>query len=96
MNNQKGKMPPVSLPDRGPEVVEQPSPSRASSTAPWITLALLFTVTVINFIDRQTVSILAPVLREVLHLSNEQYGRIVAAFSVWYDDGRISHGLADG
>jgi MFS transporter, ACS family, hexuronate transporter len=48
--------------------------------ARWITLALLFTVTVINFIDRQTVSILAPVLRTTLHLTNLQYGRIVAAF----------------
>ena len=40
----------------------------------------MLTVTVINFIDRQTVSILAPVLRAMLHLTNEQYGRIVAAF----------------
>jgi MFS transporter, ACS family, hexuronate transporter len=40
----------------------------------------LFTVTVVNFIDRQTVSILAPVLRTTLHLTNLQYGRIIAAF----------------
>jgi MFS transporter, ACS family, hexuronate transporter len=70
-------MPPVFTPAHNPEAAERP---RLSASARWITLALLFTVTVINFIDRQTVSILAPVLREVLHLTNEQYGRIVAAF----------------
>jgi ACS family hexuronate transporter-like MFS transporter len=48
--------------------------------ARWIVLTLLLAITVINFIDRQTVSVLAPVLRQILHLSNEQYGRIVSAF----------------
>jgi ACS family hexuronate transporter-like MFS transporter len=38
------------------------------------------TITVINFIDRQTLSVLAPKIREMLHLSHEAYGRIVAAF----------------
>lgn len=46
----------------------------------WLVLALLFVVTVINFIDRQTLSVLAPVIRAAFHFSNEQYGRIVAAF----------------
>jgi ACS family hexuronate transporter-like MFS transporter len=46
----------------------------------WWILALLFLVTVINFVDRQSLSIVAPVLRDSLHLSNTDYGRIVAAF----------------
>jgi len=46
----------------------------------WLVLWLLLLITIINFIDRQTVSVLAPVLRASLHLSNAQYGRIVAAF----------------
>jgi ACS family hexuronate transporter-like MFS transporter len=54
--------------------------STATSHRRWLVLALLLTITIINFIDRQTVSVLAPVLRQILHLSNEQYGRIVAAF----------------
>lgn len=70
----------VSTTTRAPEVAERPAPLSYAASARWITLALLLTVTVINFIDRQTVSILAPVLREMLHLTNEQYGRIVAAF----------------
>ena len=43
-------------------------------------LWLLLLITIINFIDRQTVSVLAPLIRASLHLSNAQYGRIVAAF----------------
>ena len=46
----------------------------------WWILTLLFLVTVINFVDRQSLSIVAPVLRDSLHLSNTDYGRIVAAF----------------
>jgi ACS family hexuronate transporter-like MFS transporter len=49
------------------------------STRKWVVLALLFTITTINFIDRQTLSVLAPVLRSAFHLTNEHYGRIVAA-----------------
>jgi ACS family hexuronate transporter-like MFS transporter len=46
----------------------------------WLVLWLLLLITIINFIDRQTVSVLAPLIRASLHLSNAQYGRIVAAF----------------
>ena len=46
----------------------------------WTILTVLLLVTVVNFIDRQTLSILAPVLRAALHLSNQQYGRIVSLF----------------
>src|SRR5580704_17864120 len=66
--------------------VEQPrdetSPASANhlGRARWIVLTLLLAITIINFIDRQTVSVLAPILRQALHLSNEQYGRIVAVF----------------
>jgi MFS transporter, ACS family, hexuronate transporter len=73
-------MPLVSIPASDPEAAPRPSPRPSAAGARWITLGLLLTVTVINFIDRQTVSILAPVLRTMLHLTNEQYGRIVASF----------------
>ncbi len=45
----------------------------------WLVLGLLLAITTINFVDRQTLSVLAPVLRAAFHLTNEQYGRIVAA-----------------
>jgi ACS family hexuronate transporter-like MFS transporter len=58
----------------------------------WLILALLFLITVINFIDRQTLSILAPVLRVALHLSNEAYGRIVAALQFGMMSGELPMG----
>jgi ACS family hexuronate transporter-like MFS transporter len=58
----------------------------------WVVLGLLFTITVINFIDRQTLSILAPVLRTVLHMSNEAYGRIVSALQFGMMSGELPMG----
>ena len=46
----------------------------------WWVLSLLFFATVINFIDRQSLSVVAPLLRESLHLTNTDYGTIVAFF----------------
>lgn len=58
----------------------------------WLILSLLFAITVINFIDRQTLSVLAPVVRQSLHLSNEQYGRIVSAFQFGMMTGELPMG----
>jgi len=58
----------------------------------WIILGLLFTITVINFIDRQTLSVLAPVLRIAFHLSNAQYGRIVSALQFGMMSGEFPMG----
>ena len=64
----------------------------SSSSRRHLILTLLFTITVINFIDRQTVSVLAPVIRAAFHLSNEAYGRIVAAFQFGMMSGELPMG----
>ncbi len=46
----------------------------------WWVLGLLLTVTIINFVDRQALSLVAPLLRDSFRLSNTQYGTIVSAF----------------
>ena len=58
----------------------------------WIVLGLIFTITVINFIDRQTLSVLAPLIRTALKLSNEQYGRIVSALQFGLMSGEFPMG----
>ncbi len=58
----------------------------------WVILGLIFSITVINFIDRQTLSVLAPVLRSTYHLSNEAYGRIVAALQFGMMSGEFPMG----
>jgi ACS family hexuronate transporter-like MFS transporter len=58
----------------------------------WFMLALIFTITVINFIDRQTLSVLAPVLQKTFHLSSLQYGRIVSALQLGMMSGELPMG----
>ena len=50
----------------------------------WWIIGLIFLATLINFIDRLTVSILGPVIMAQLHLTNAQFGSITAWFLVAY------------
>src|SRR4051812_25873743 len=50
----------------------------------WYVAALLFISTVINYIDRQTLSVVAPVLTKELHISPVEYGNILQAFLISY------------
>lgn len=50
----------------------------------WIIAGLLFAATTINYIDRQTLSVLSPMLRRELHLTEHDYANVVTAFLVPY------------
>ncbi|HRH41336.1 MAG TPA: MFS transporter [Pyrinomonadaceae bacterium] len=50
----------------------------------WLIIALVFFITVINYIDRQTVSVLGKVITEDLGLSNVEFGTITVWFLVAY------------
>jgi len=50
----------------------------------WYIAALLFTSTVINYIDRQTLSVAGPRIKQDLHLSQIQYGHILQMFLLAY------------
>ena len=52
---------------------------------------LAFFATMINYLDRQTLSVAAPILREQFHMSNEGYSRVVSAFLFAYT---IMNGLS--
>src|ERR1700734_2162727 len=54
-------------------------------------ISLAFWATVINYMDRQTLSVAAPVLREQFHMSNTDYSRVVFAFMLAYT---ISNGIS--
>lgn len=58
----------------------------------WLILSLIFAITVINFVDRQTLSVLAPVLCKALNLSNVEYGRIVSALQFGLMSGEFPMG----
>jgi len=50
----------------------------------WWIAGLLFLVAVINYVDRQALSIVAPILTEEFHLSNQDYAFVVNVFLVTY------------
>src|SRR6201996_7334325 len=56
----------------------------ALSKSRWIMLAFAFVATVINYLDRQTLSVLAPVLLERFRISATSYSHIIFAFMLAY------------
>ncbi|HLW84773.1 MAG TPA: MFS transporter [Candidatus Sulfotelmatobacter sp.] len=58
----------------------------------WWIAGLLFASTVINYIDRQTLSLLAPFLKLEYHWTNTDYANIAIAFRVAYSIGQSVFG----
>ncbi len=54
-------------------------------------IGFAFLATVINYLDRQALSVMAPELREKFHMSNEAYGYVLSAFMLAYT---ISNGIS--
>src|SRR6266581_6253567 len=65
---------------------------RTVSGLRWWIAAVLFASTVINYVDRQTLSLLAPFLKIQYHWSNTDYADIVIAFRVAYAIGQTLFG----
>ena len=59
----------------------------------WWILLLLFLSMTVNFLDRQVLSLVAPVLRDQLRLSNTQCGTIVFCFLLGMTLGQIPAGI---
>ena len=71
----------------------------SSTTAPrpipslrWWIGGILFASTVINYVDRQTLSLLAPYLKVQYHWTNSDYANLVIAFRVAYSLGQTLFG----
>src|SRR5436190_1875773 len=54
----------------------------------WWICALLFASTVINYIDRQTLSLLSPYLKQLYHWTNSDYANLLIGFRVAYSIGQ--------
>jgi MFS transporter, ACS family, hexuronate transporter len=82
------------------EVGQAELSSRESGTHPrtaipslrWWIGGILFASTVINYVDRQTLSLLAPYLKQDFHWTNTDYANIVVAFRVAYCIGQTVSG----
>jgi ACS family hexuronate transporter-like MFS transporter len=58
----------------------------------WVICALLFAATALNYVDRQSIAILQPLLAHEYHWSETDYGNIVFAFQLAYAVGYIVFG----
>ncbi|MBI4872998.1 MAG: MFS transporter, partial [Acidobacteria bacterium] len=58
----------------------------------WWMLALVFFATTINYLDRIVFSVLIPVIRQEMHLSDKQYGYVNGAFMICYTAGFLLMG----
>src|ERR1051325_10007578 len=58
----------------------------------WLIGGLLFASTVINYLDRQTLSVLAPYLKQQYQWNNQNFAEIVIAFRVAYSVGQTLSG----
>ncbi len=65
---------------------------RTVSGLRWWIAAVLFASTIINYLDRQTLSLLAPYLKVQYHWSNTDYADIVIAFRIAYAIGQSLFG----
>src|SRR5580704_920289 len=50
----------------------------------WLPALSMMLVSTISYVDRNTLALLAPTILRDTHLSNEQYGFIISAFSIAY------------
>src|SRR5499425_3773861 len=75
-------------------MIDPPSASRpfAISHLRWWIAAVLFASTIINYLDRQTLSLLAPFLKVEYHWTNTDYANIVIGFRVAYSLGQTIFG----
>src|SRR5579862_7939238 len=56
----------------------------AAHSRRWLVIGIFFLSSSINYLDRQSLATLAPLLRTEFHLNNTEYGWILAAFSITY------------
>jgi ACS family hexuronate transporter-like MFS transporter len=73
--------------------VSVPAETARTGRYRWVVCGLLFLATTINYIDRQILSLLKPMLDDTLHWSNEQFGQVNSAFQAAYAVGLLVFGV---
>ncbi len=68
------------------------SPTSIRTRVRWWILALIFLATTINYLDRILLGFLAPIIREDLGFTDQQYGYITGAFQIAYTVGFLMMG----
>src|ERR1700693_6182341 len=68
------------------------TPITTSGHYRWIVCGLLFFATTVNYMDRQILSLIKPILDNQLHWTNEQFGAVNSAFQGAYAIGGLIFG----
>ena len=68
------------------------APASAVGKYRWTIVSLLFIATTINYIDRQILSLIKPILDEELNWTNEEFGMVNSAFQGAYAVGLLFFG----
>lgn len=63
-------------------------------SARWVPALSMLLVSLISYIDRNTLALLAPTILKATHLTNQQYGYVITAFSIAYTIGNPLWGRA--
>src|SRR5262249_16864211 len=69
-------------------------PMRTRALSPWLPCASMMLVSLISYIDRNTLALLSPTILHDTGLNGEQYGWIISAFSIAYMIGNPLWGRA--
>ncbi len=69
-----------------------PASAKPASNYRWIICALLFTITTINYMDRNILGVLKPTIQQDLHFSETDFGNIIFFFSIAYAIGYAGMG----
>jgi MFS transporter, ACS family, hexuronate transporter len=68
------------------------APSAPATRYRWWILSLLFFATTVNYLDRILLGFLYPIIRDELHINEQQYGYVQACFSAAYTIGFLIMG----
>jgi ACS family hexuronate transporter-like MFS transporter len=68
------------LPNDNLQLAQSEQTSPLNKRRPWLVASLLFVVALINYFDRQSLSVVAPRFQQELHLSDQDYGHVVSLF----------------
>jgi MFS transporter, ACS family, hexuronate transporter len=60
------------------------SNAQEGSRVRWLVMAVFVLSSAINYLDRQTLAMLGPLIRRELHLTTEQLGGVISVFSIPY------------
>ena len=71
-------------PTLAPQTGAPEQPARSFHNLRWFMIGMIFLITVVNYIDRMTLGVLAPTIMDAFDMTNVEYARVVTMFLIAY------------